>query len=113
MSVSAWLPTILSALDFAIRQAKALGLPPPGADEIERIKRAVDERLAEVLPLAIVGVAASAVAVAAKATAAIDGLGDAPLCPRCGAPALQVIAHSPHTGATTRSLSCSCGWVEP
>lgn len=113
MSASAWLTTIINALDFAIWQAKALGLQPPGIDEIEKIKRAVDEKLAEVLPLAIVGVAASAAVVAAKTEAAINELGDSPTCPRCGTVALQVIAHSPHTGKSTRSLSCSCGWSEP
>ena len=110
--MTAWLPTILGALDHAIALAKSLGLNPPGADEIAEIKAKVNERLDSVLPLAIVGVAASAVAVAVKAERAIDSLGQSPRCPKCGEVCTQTIAKSVD-GPGTVSLSCSCGWSMP
>lgn len=110
--MTAWLTVLLPAIDFAITQAKALGLDPPGMDEVAKIKAAVDERLGQVLPLAIVGVAASAVAVAVKAKGEIDSLPDSPTCPKCGAVATQHISHSPHSGRSDVTLSCgACGWA--
>jgi len=110
--VTAWAPLLIAALDFAIQQAKSLGLPPPVADEIDKIKAAVNERLDSVLPLAIVGVAASAVAVAAKAQHEIESLGTSPHCAKCGAVAYQTIEKQ--VGKTgTVALWCPCGWTLP
>lgn len=109
---TAWLTILLPAIDFAIQQAKAMGLDPPGADEIERIRTAVDSRLAQVLPLAIVGVATAAIAVAAKSEHAIDSILEPPRCPKCGDVAVQTISKQVD-GPGTVSLSCGCGWSLP
>jgi len=109
--VTAWLPLLTGALELAIGQAKALGLKPPGADDLERIRHAVDEKLAELLPAAVVGVALGAVAVAAKAQHQIDSLGKPPVCPRCGSVVTQHIEKYPHSDAVKRTESCDgCGW---
>lgn len=113
--MSPWMTTILSALDFAITQAKALGLDPPGVDEIERIKAEVDKRIGQVLPLAIVGVATAAVGVAAKTDAAIESLGKSPTCPKCSAVARQHVEKQIDGPGTVR-LTCDtpgCGWSLP
>lgn len=111
--MNAWVPLLTAALEFAIQQAKTLGLPPPVAEEIDKIKRAVDEKLGEILPLAIVGVALGAVAVAADANHRIDSLGTSPRCGRCGAVAVQHVEKTVDGPGAVRLTCSECTWTLP
>jgi formate dehydrogenase maturation protein FdhE len=113
--VSAWVTTILGAVDHAIALAKSLGLPPPVADEIDKIKAAVNDRLDSVLPLAIVGVAVEAAKVGYEKVDQIESMTKSPHCPKCGAVCVQSIEKQVD-GPGSVKLKCSsptCTWSLP
>lgn len=109
MSVAAWVPIISAAIELAVDRAQRAGLP---AEEIKaKILAAVNEKLSDVLPLAIVGVALGAAATAVKVDADINSLGSSPECPRCSNVATQHISKTV-AGPADVSLSCDkCGWM--
>ena len=111
--MSAWVPVVVNALAFAIQQAKSLGLDPPGIDEVKKIKQAVDDKLNEVLPLTIIGVATVAVGVAAEAGHEIDSMSKSPYCPRCKVPAVQNVEKQVDGPGTVRLSCSSCDWTLP
>jgi hypothetical protein len=116
MSVTAWIPVVASALELVFAQAKQLGLPAPGPEDVEKLRAAfnekLNEKLGEILPVAIVGVAAAAVVAAGEINENIDSLGKTPHCPRCYAVLTVHAQVSPGGGASSRTYSCSeCGWA--
>jgi predicted RNA-binding Zn-ribbon protein involved in translation (DUF1610 family) len=116
-NVDAYVIATVDAVKNVIRLGKVLGLGELLPDQVEEVKEkvtaAINDTLDELLPLAIVGVAVGAVAVATKVQIGIDSLGEVPACPKCGAIALQHASYSPHTGKSEVTLSCSCGWTGP
>ena len=111
-NVEAWIRTLVDHADYGIRLAKSLGLGELLPDEIDKVKAALSDKLDEVLPLAIVGVAVSAIGVAAKVEHDIASLGASPRCPN-GHIATQHIEKQVD-GPGTVKLTCSeCSWTLP
>jgi hypothetical protein len=116
-NVDAYVIATVDAVKNVIRLGKVLGLGELLPDQVEEVKErvtaAINSTLDEILPLAIVGVAVGAVAVAEEAQDQIASLGQSPTCGACGKVALQHASYSPHTGKSEVTLSCSCGWTGP
>lgn len=102
---------IVDAVKQAVDAAKALGLEIPGLDKAKEFEAALNEQAAKLIPAELNALALLVNAMSVRVDMQMAKLGESPTCEACGQPALQTIAHSPHTGQSEVSLSCSCGWT--
>jgi hypothetical protein len=103
---------IASAVKVAVDTAEALGLKVPGVDKAREFEEALNEQAAKLLPHELTALSLLVNALSVKVSHQVASLGTAPRCPMCSQVATQTIAHSPHTGKSTYTLSCSfCGWA--